>query len=429
MARPALIAVAGLMGSGKTTLARALAGRLRWRYLPESLPALDYLNDLFRNRKRWSFDAQVAFLAYKSLQILRARQDGIAVVLDRSLYEDSEIFARHFFDKGEMDARSYGTYVALAAHFIDSVGPPDITIECRCKIATAESRISSRGRDYQARYPKGHLQEISARYDQWRSHYTHGPLVTVDGDRVDWRDSVIQARIVEELETLLTRTPELQLRLFPASSPPARRTSGRVSLLRTLRPPTRPTTFAASLHTRNDAARSGRPIAYVAAPFTARTAPAPSPRQRQLFAADHGIIPRGPYRTALLRMCEAMESLGLQAFLPHRDVNRWGRRSLSADRVVQECTAGVHSCDIFVGLLGASHGSHYEFGLALGLGKPCIALRCDELPSSFVAGGMTALNSSMLTLHCKRLGELRKVLVSREVIDFLARFVPLGSQG
>src|SRR5260370_1321208 len=261
MPLPRLIAVAGIMGSGKTTLARALAERLRFRYFPESLPALEYLTDLFRDRARWSFDTQVAFLTYKSLQLLRATRDGNDVVLDRSLYEDAEIFARHFFEKAEMDARSYETYKALPS---PRARPPARPLSCA---------------------------------------------------------------------------------LFMGPPPQGRR---RVQGL-----PGR--------------AGSPYPSAYLAARFTGRTSPPRPPRQGRLFQADHGVIPRGPYRSMLLRLAQQLRTLGITAFIPHRDVNRWGRRVLPADTVARGCSDGVDRCDVFIRILVMSHGSHYEFGLALGL--------------------------------------------------------------
>ncbi len=208
------------MGSGKTTLARALAERLRFRYFPESLPALEYLTDLFRDRARWSFDTQVAFLTYKSLQLLRATRDGNDVVLDRSLYEDAEIFARHFFEKAEMDARSYETYKALASHFINAIPCPDIVLECICTSDVAKRRIASRGREHQARYPDGHVEELNDRYKVWREDYSHGPFFTIDGDSVDWRIPSVQERIAKEILGFLAVEDPPQLSLFQTAVAP-----------------------------------------------------------------------------------------------------------------------------------------------------------------------------------------------------------------
>src|SRR5260370_40749581 len=114
-------------------------------------------------------------------------------------------------------------------------------------------------------------------------------------------------------------------------------------------------------------AASPYPSAYLAAPFTGRTSPPRPPRQGRLFQADHGVIPRGPYRSMLRRLAQQLRTLRVTAFIPHRDVNRWGRRVRPADTAARECSDGVDRCDGFIGILGMSHGSHYEFGLALGL--------------------------------------------------------------
>ncbi len=128
----------------------------------------------------------------------------------------------------------------------------------------------------------------------------------------------------------------------------------------------------------------------------------------------------------LLRLAQQLRTLGITAFIPHRDVNRWGRRVLPADTVARECSDGVDRCDVFIGILGMSHGSHYEFGLALGLGKPCVILSCSQLTESFLAGGFrTTMRSNVLVLQCDRMSSIPRLFQSVAVTSFLARFVPL----
>src|SRR5262249_7176155 len=144
-----LISVSGMMGSGKTTLARGLASALGWAYVPEYMPATKYLPDLFQDSRRWAFETQSAFLTHKAIQVFEACENNQNIIVDRSLYEDSEIFAYHFFQKGDIDERAFETYQALANHFIRELPSPDLILFCKCRPQTIEARIQARGRDFQ----------------------------------------------------------------------------------------------------------------------------------------------------------------------------------------------------------------------------------------------------------------------------------------
>jgi nucleoside 2-deoxyribosyltransferase len=173
---------------------------------------------------------------------------------------------------------------------------------------------------------------------------------------------------------------------------------------------------------------------YLAAPFTA------AEERRPILAADntqntdpaetHGRIPLGPYRSALIEAASAMRRLGFSVTLPHKDVNDWGEKKLLPEEVMRTCTQQVAVCDLFVGILAQSCGSHYEFGLALGLGKPCLIIAADELPHSFVAQGSRAIDDTsqagrgeLMVQSVKTLFDIPSLFDREEVKDFLNRAV------
>lgn len=172
------------------------------------------------------------------------------------------------------------------------------------------------------------------------------------------------------------------------------------------------------------------PYAYIAAPFTSVARPPDTTEKTgQLFTnpPTHGrIAPYTRYRNTLLKLSQVVESIGLNSLLPHRDVNEWGKKLLSPAKVMASCVKFVSQCDVFIGLLGDSLGSHLEFGIALGRSKPCIIIECDEIPLSFIAKGITHKTGQVLICNCKTMEEIPLLMRSDNVKSFIARFIELG---
>lgn len=431
--QPILVAISGLMGSGKTTLARAMAERLRWRYVPESAPATKYLFDLFRDPTRWAFETQVAFFCQKAVQLQDALAQGENVVLDRSLNEDYLVFARYFAERGAIDERALDTYQSLAEHFRRELPPPNLVIYCRCPLAVLRSRMLARGRDYQRAYPPEHLQEIQVLFDEWMQAETC-PIYAIASDRHDWRARATVDDICGEVVWALRKPnrDRTQLWLFPQEEVPERiHTFKRLELVSEGVPSQSGPRFIQMPTRGRRGVLRGYPSIYLAAPFTGQMEVEQSPAKvATLFslAPGHGRILPGRYRRMLTGMANSMEKLGLFPVLPHRDINDWGSRQLPPTEVMRLCAECVSRCDCFVGILGESHGSHAEYGIARGLGKPCIIVRCDEIPDSFIARGIEPSNTAHLVLRCARMPDVPRVLLSNEVREFLRRYVPLAER-
>ena len=148
------------------------------------------------------------------------------------------------------------------------------------------------------------------------------------------------------------------------------------------------------------------PIAYIAAPFTSAASPAEreSNNPEMLFDFDlpHGIIEKGLFRNTLNSISRFMKRMGFSVILPHRDINEWGKKILEANEVFDLCTKAVRSCDVFVGLLGFSHGSHYEFGLAMGLNRPAIVISSEDFEDSFISKGVRSNRDNLLPITMQK---------------------------
>ena len=107
------IAVAGNIGSGKTTLTSLLAKHYNWNPRFEDVESNPYLNDFYADMPRWSFNLQVYFLNHRLQQLLEIQEGNEVVIQDRTIYEDAHIFAPNLHAMGLMTSRDFESYFSL----------------------------------------------------------------------------------------------------------------------------------------------------------------------------------------------------------------------------------------------------------------------------------------------------------------------------
>jgi deoxyadenosine/deoxycytidine kinase len=195
------IAIAGNIGSGKSSLTTLLEKRFGWRPFYESVDNNPYLPDFYADMKRWSFHLQVYFLSQRFIvhrDLVEA--DGV-LVQDRSVYEDAEIFAANLHAIGMMDDRDFENYQALYGAMMSYLHPPHLMIYLRADVETLFKQIRLRGRDFEQSIQRSYLEQLNALYDSWISRYTLGPLLVVDTDEMDFvHDAQAQNRLVAMIE-------------------------------------------------------------------------------------------------------------------------------------------------------------------------------------------------------------------------------------
>ncbi len=205
MNRKVFVAVAGNIGSGKSSLTKLLSQRFGWKPFFESVEDNPYLNDFYANMNRWSFNLQVYFLSNR-FRSHKAITEGVdSVVLDRVIYEDAEIFARNLYEIGNMEERDYQNYVALYQVMIEYLHPPDLLIYLQANVETLVKQIASRGRNFEQSIKREYLEQLNRHYETWTKSYKRGPLLTVVSDSVDFvnRREDLEA-IVEMIKKRLT---------------------------------------------------------------------------------------------------------------------------------------------------------------------------------------------------------------------------------
>jgi deoxyadenosine/deoxycytidine kinase len=183
------IAVAGNIGAGKTTLTGLLAKHFKWEPHYEDVVDNPYLDDFYHQMERWSFNLQIYFLNSRFSQVLQFRESGKNIIQDRTIYEDSHIFAPNLHAMGLMTNRDFNNYTALFDLMERFVGAPDLLIYLRSSIPNLVKHIHKRGREYENSISIEYLSRLNERYEAWIQGYDKGKLLIIDVDKNNFVDS------------------------------------------------------------------------------------------------------------------------------------------------------------------------------------------------------------------------------------------------
>ena len=183
------IAVAGNIGAGKTTLTGLLAKHFKWEAHYEDVVDNPYLDDFYHQMERWSFNLQIYFLNTRFRQVMQFKESGKKIIQDRTIYEDSHIFAPNLHALGLMSNRDFSNYTSLFELMEGFVGAPDLLIYLRSSIPNLVKQIHSRGRDYENSISIDYLSRLNERYEAWIHGYDKGKLLIVDVDKNNFVDN------------------------------------------------------------------------------------------------------------------------------------------------------------------------------------------------------------------------------------------------
>ena len=183
------IAIAGNIGSGKTTLTTLLANQYKWEAHYEDVDDNPYLNDFYEDMQRWSFNLQVYFLNSRFNQVLTIRSSGKTVIQDRTIYEDAHIFAPNLHAMGLMSSRDFENYFSLFALMSKLVQPPNLLIYLRASVPTLVNQIQKRGRDFESTIRLDYLMRLNERYEAWINTYDLGKLLIIDVNNLNFQDN------------------------------------------------------------------------------------------------------------------------------------------------------------------------------------------------------------------------------------------------
>ncbi|MFA6676804.1 MAG: deoxynucleoside kinase [Bacteroidales bacterium] len=193
------IAIAGNIGSGKTTLTNLLAQHYKWKPKFEDVDFNPYLEDFYDDMKRWSFNIQIYFLNKRFQDIVSFSKTKGTIIQDRTIYEDAKIFAPNLHDMGLMDSRDFDNYTDLFNLMMSLVNPPDLLIYLKSSIPNLVSQIQKRGREYENSIRIDYLKGLNSRYEKWINEYDEGKKLIIDVDTLNFEDKP------EDLNTIIDK--------------------------------------------------------------------------------------------------------------------------------------------------------------------------------------------------------------------------------
>ena len=205
------IAIAGNIGSGKTTLTKMLAARYGWTPKFESVDFNPYLSDFYEDMSRWSFNVQIYFLNKRFKDVVDISKTDEVIIQDRTIYEDARIFAPNLHDMGLMSSRDFETYSDLFDLMMSLVKMPDLLIYLKSSIPNLVAQIQKRGREYEKTIRIDYLTGLNERYDKWIDSYK-GHLLVIDADKYKFGNKE------EDFEAVTSMIDSELFGLFPSET-------------------------------------------------------------------------------------------------------------------------------------------------------------------------------------------------------------------
>ncbi len=180
------IAIAGNIGSGKSTLTQLLSKHYGWEARYEAVDHNPYLEDYYRDIHRWSFNLEVYFLKERFRDLIAIAQSDRPVIQDRTIYEGVYVFMENNRDMGNLSDRDYETYMELFEQMMSMVQVPDLMIYLHASVPHLVGNIQQRGRVYEQAIQLEYLQNLNQRYDDFIYHKYPGRVMVVEKDQLDF---------------------------------------------------------------------------------------------------------------------------------------------------------------------------------------------------------------------------------------------------
>ncbi len=214
------IAVEGVIGVGKTTLARMLADALSAELLLEVFEENPFLSDFYADRDRFAFQTQIFFLISRYHQQHRVIPHTLAqsMLVSDYIFDKDKLFAHLNLANDEL-----AMYDRVQAILGEQLPVPDLVVFLRADTDVLMQRITLRDRAYERNMDRGYIDALGIAYDDFFSAYQQAPVLTIDTNDIDFvRSSQDREHVIGLVRTALEHGPVQQaLPNLDDSAPPS----------------------------------------------------------------------------------------------------------------------------------------------------------------------------------------------------------------
>lgn len=416
-----IIAVSGNMGSGKTTLAKQLVKLYNFVYVPWEKSYTLFLDDFFDNFEEFFLPTQLSFLISKAVEIKHLSEQGNNIVIDRSLLEDINVFAKYWIEHIVLEERIKDIYFSIANFIIENTPKPNAYFVSICPPNICKQRISQRKlRTFEQKYPSNHIESIAKEYEDL-SFEEDVFIVKFDGHNLNFNDSSVMEECFDYIFKRIKKWNEnelfQQLSFFDDNTQAESIDSQKLfnNYISIKFPTSRPLYYSKTPEKKHG-------YIYLAAPFSAIATEPYAIYETQLSipigTQDYGIIPKH-YRKALIKIANSLKKrTGYDVLLPHRDINNWGNTQYSEEYLMQKITEKISNATAIVAIPNVSLGVHIEIGYGLCRNIPIVIFSIKNKTNEFWMKAL-ATNKNVSVIEVTNIDDIPKKLNNDDIIQFM----------